>query len=101
MKRRLKRDFADAENNLGAAYLALGRSKEAIESFKRAIRINPALANAHYNLGLVLHASGNRVAAVRQYALLRALESDLAPHLLHQLQNAYTLTLSPQRSPAT
>jgi hypothetical protein len=68
---------------------------------KRAIRINPALANAHYNLGLVLLASGNRVAAVRQYALLRALDSDLAPHLLHHLRNAYTLKLSPQRSPAT
>jgi len=41
-----------AYNNLGNAYLDLGRNGEAIESFKQAIKIKPRYARAYYNLGL-------------------------------------------------
>jgi tetratricopeptide (TPR) repeat protein len=37
---------------LGYTYCELGKLKEAMESFKQAIRINPDLANAHFNLGI-------------------------------------------------
>ena len=39
-------------NNLGIAYVNSGLDKEAIESYRQVIRINPDDAEAHYNLGI-------------------------------------------------
>jgi predicted O-linked N-acetylglucosamine transferase (SPINDLY family) len=44
-------------NNLGEAYRALGRTAEAQACYERALALDPALAAAHYNLGLVQSAS--------------------------------------------
>jgi len=41
-------DNAMAHQGIGGAYLESGKYKEAIESFKQAIRINPDYAEAHY-----------------------------------------------------
>ncbi len=38
---------------LAAAYRELGRSERAIDHYRRAIEIDPAYAEAHYNLGLI------------------------------------------------
>jgi Flp pilus assembly protein TadD len=48
-------DDAEAHSNLGFAYGESGKCKEAIESFKQAIRINPDHAGAHYGLGVAYH----------------------------------------------
>jgi len=45
---------ADAWNSLGVAYDELGRDEEAIEAFRRALRIDPARPDAHSNLGTLL-----------------------------------------------
>jgi len=42
---------ADARYNLGITYANSGQYKEAIASYKEAIRIKPDYANAHINLG--------------------------------------------------
>jgi len=45
-------------------YYTLGRHKEAIEFFKRAIALNPDYAEAHYSLGMAFANSGNHKLAV-------------------------------------
>ena len=44
---------------LGVGYGELGRSQQSIENYRRAIEIDPAYAEAHYNLGL-LHLKDRR-----------------------------------------
>ena len=64
--------------NLGAAYLGnpiLATSEQqarAIEAFEKALQINPAAPNVHYNLGLVFVDLGDRDLAVA--AFRRAVE---------------------------
>jgi tetratricopeptide (TPR) repeat protein len=47
-------DNARARNDLGNAYLALGRLPEATAEFQAALRIYPDYMDAHYNLGGIL-----------------------------------------------
>lgn len=57
---------------LGAANAGLGRHDEAVESFRRAIAINPNVAEAHFNHGLALKNRGDQAAAIESYR--RAIE---------------------------
>jgi tetratricopeptide (TPR) repeat protein len=78
-------------NSAGEALGNLGRIKEAVNAFARAVDLRPDFAHAHYNLGLALRAAGQPESAAG--ALARAVE--LAPdaaeplqtfaHLLHSL----------------
>lgn len=70
---RLRPDYPEAFNNLGAAQAEAGKYTEAIESFRQAIDLKPELAIAHYNLGIVSLLAKNRVAAFEQYKLLTTL----------------------------
>lgn len=49
-----------AYTNLGWAYYNLGRLAEAEGALRQALRLEPTLAAAHYNLGLVLLKAGRR-----------------------------------------
>ena len=40
-------------SNLGVIYMNTGRNHEALEMYKRAISINPNLADAYYNLAIL------------------------------------------------
>ena len=51
--------WAATLNNLGNAYLDLGRSQDAMASFRAALELDPMLAEARLNCGIVLLASGN------------------------------------------
>lgn len=55
-----KADHAPAHVILGRARLRLGRSHEAITSFRRAIACQPELATAHHSLGEALAGAGQR-----------------------------------------
>ncbi len=55
-------DIAEVHYNLGLAYGKSGMHKEAIESFKQAIRIDPDFAWAHNNLGIAYISSRLRMA---------------------------------------
>ena len=45
-------------------FVFTGMSKEAIESYKKAIRINPDYRDAHYNLGVAYRKSGMNKEAI-------------------------------------
>ena len=51
---KLKRDHAQAYNNLGVTYDALGRNTEAIEALKQAVHIKPDNAESYFNLGFIM-----------------------------------------------
>ena len=61
-----------ARNNLGNALWTVGRTAEAIEQYREALRINPDDAWAHYNLGCVLEKMGRVGDAVAHYEIGRA-----------------------------
>jgi predicted O-linked N-acetylglucosamine transferase (SPINDLY family) len=62
-------------NNLGAAYQALGRSDEALASFRQAVKVNRAWPDGHYALGLALA----RANLLREAAVSLAEAARLAP----------------------
>ena len=60
---------AEAYAALGNAYNWKGIYKAAITACKKAIEINPALAQAHYNLGFAYREERNRELAKREFEL--------------------------------
>ena len=78
-------DDARAHANLGYAYYETGKYKEAIKSYKQAIRINPDYAMAHYNLGLAYCGSEDRGSALEQYKILKNLDTELANKLFNEI----------------
>jgi tetratricopeptide (TPR) repeat protein len=75
---------ADAHNILGVSLQAVGQTDEAVESLKRAIKLNGNAASYHANLGEVLRVAG-RVAEAEE-ALKEAVRIDPAnPQALNNL----------------
>ena len=81
--------------NLGAAYLGNPvlatpeQQMQAIAAFEKAIELNPAIPNAHYNLGLIFVDRGDNdlaAAAFRQAIQVNPLDRD-AQSWLHKLEN--------------
>ena len=72
---RIQPDSASAQYNLGSARLVQGRRDEARQAFQRAVEIDPAYANAHRSLGMVLYGT----AAGRSGAILSARPASSRP----------------------
>lgn len=53
LEKLLKKERALYNYNLGVAYSRVKSYDEAIESFEKALKIDPDMADAHYNLGLL------------------------------------------------
>jgi protein O-GlcNAc transferase len=51
-------------NNLGSAQQAMGRLREAVESYREAIALSPDFAEAHFNLALVRKLLGEKTEAL-------------------------------------
>jgi len=82
-QRKSRQDFAEARAAMG-----MGRDQEAIEHLKKAIRHDPAYADAHYRLGLMYVKHGDHAAARREQAYLKSLDvDDLANLLGHLVDN--------------
>ncbi len=64
---------ATAAFNLGLALEDLGHPVEAVTAYETALQLNPALADAHYNLAGIFHATGDSMAAIRHLKSYRAL----------------------------
>jgi tetratricopeptide (TPR) repeat protein len=62
----------------GTVFLRLGRLKQAVASYNRAIRIKPDYARAHNNLGNALSALGQYEEAVASFSTALQLEPDYA-----------------------
>jgi Flp pilus assembly protein TadD len=67
-----------AYNNLGIAYVDLGRWPEAIDNCKQAIKIKPNLAEAHANLGIAYAALDRRPEAIDAYKQAIKIKPDFA-----------------------
>jgi protein O-mannosyl-transferase len=63
---KLKPD-ATTFNNLGVALGLKGRTDEAMENHKKAIRLDPNNAEAHYNLGNILLSQRKNKEAIKEY----------------------------------
>ncbi len=82
---RIDPEFAPAHNNLGMVHKILGHADREIEAYKRAIRIDPDFAFAHYNLGVALLQTGDKVAALDEYRILKNLDKQSANQLFNQI----------------
>ena len=71
-------DDAKAHCNLGGLLQSLGQTHDAVNCYRQAIAIEPALALAHYNLGTALQASGELKAAADAYRNATLLMPSLA-----------------------
>lgn len=69
----LRPGYADAHNNLGAAFLSQGRIIDAITHYRHAIALNPMHGNAHNNLGTALVSLGLFADAIPAYKRALAL----------------------------
>ncbi len=68
---------------MGVVYGKLGDSSTEINSYKKAIRIDPDFAPAHYNLGYALLQKGNKTAALDEYKILKGLDEEAADKLFN------------------
>jgi Flp pilus assembly protein TadD len=64
---KIRPNYADARNNLGAIWLKEGKLTDAIACFKEALRINPDFADAHNNLGIAFKRQGNFAQALTHF----------------------------------
>ncbi|MGD0786320.1 MAG: tetratricopeptide repeat protein [Sedimentisphaerales bacterium] len=67
-----------AYNNLGIAYVDLGRWSEAIDNCKQAIKIKPNLAESHVNLGIAYSNLGRWPEAIDAYKQAIKIKPDSA-----------------------
>jgi len=75
---RLKKDNAEAHNNLGIALGDKGQLDEAIAACREAIRLKKDFAMAHYNLGSALRGKGQLDEAIAAYREAIRLKKDYA-----------------------
>jgi tetratricopeptide (TPR) repeat protein len=64
--------------NLGNAYYESGKWKEAIESYKQAIRIDPDFAEAHHDLGVAYGELGKHEEAIKSFKQAIRIDPDYA-----------------------
>jgi pentatricopeptide repeat protein len=78
--------FPEAFNNLAYCYRKLGRVEKAIELYKTAIQLRPTFPQAHDYLARAYLAKGDRQAALREYEIVRRLDTKLAHCLWAAIQ---------------
>ncbi|MGA2417479.1 MAG: tetratricopeptide repeat protein, partial [Candidatus Sulfotelmatobacter sp.] len=70
-------DDAILYNDLGISYSRIGRQRQAIESYRHALRLDPNLAQAHLNLGFAYEQLKQTGLAEQEYQKACALSADL------------------------
>ncbi len=72
----------DAYYGIGYSNLKMGLHNKAIESFIKAVKIDPYVPESHYNLGLVYFLIKEKGPAFEQYKILKILNENYATRLL-------------------
>ena len=85
--------MVEAHDSLGIAYYNVGRYREAAEAFRKAISLKPEYAAAHFGLGATCVALGDRGAALKQYKILKSLDTDLARNLFNGIYEGMLLVV--------
>ncbi len=67
---------ASTRNALGVAYVQLGRVAEAVVQFEAALRVDPELSMAHYNLGVIAMGQQRVPEAIARFEQALALRPD-------------------------
>src|SRR5271168_2967983 len=75
----LHRPTAAAYGDLGNAYLGLSLLGDAIQSYDRALELQPRLPSVHLNRGGALRSLGRNPEALASYATATLLQPDFAP----------------------
>jgi tetratricopeptide (TPR) repeat protein len=83
----IKPDDVEAYYALAATYDSIGRSEEAIASYKEAIRIDPDFPPAHFLLGNRYVIDGDKESALQTHQVLCKLDVDLADTLFDSINN--------------
>ena len=60
-------DDANTHQNLGTAYQANNNLSEATAQYKRALQMDPSVADAHYYLGTIYDTNKQTLAAISEY----------------------------------
>src|SRR6185369_17936164 len=74
-----------ARNNLGVAYLNIGKTKEGLEAFKYAATLGPQVGQTHLNLARAYLQAGNKDAALAEYGLLKKIDAELAKSIYAEI----------------
>jgi tetratricopeptide (TPR) repeat protein len=61
---------AEAYSNLGWGYYGLRQYDEAIKALREAVRLDPAMIDAHYGLALALKESGATADAIEEFEIV-------------------------------
>ena len=64
---------------------ALGNYRDQKSAYKKAIRINPDFAPAHYAIGQAFLQQGDKAAALDEYKILRKLDDEIAEKLFEKI----------------
>lgn len=77
---KLKRDYAEAINNLGAIYYGQKNYRRAVKSYKHALVLTPRAASIHSNLGTAYFARKDYKDAALSYQTALSLDPDVFEH---------------------
>jgi tetratricopeptide (TPR) repeat protein len=78
-------DDAGIYFDIGVTYKFKHLPEEELRAYTRAIRADPQMVPAHYNIGLLFLKQGNRKLALQQYAILKSLDAATAEHLFNRI----------------
>lgn len=74
---RMKKDYAEALNNLGAVWYAKRNYRRAVSYYEKALKLHPNSASMHSNLGTAFFARKKYDKAAEQYRIALELDPDV------------------------
>ena len=84
----LKDDLRIAYADLGAIYREQKHYKDALASLQRAVKLDPAQPDTHFQLGRLYQAMGNTAAAQQEFSRVRELHKKADDDLLEKMSGS-------------